>query len=238
MDRIEEFIEGSFSRAYYDSASNCQYLYNNFSNNDVYKYFIVAHTDPNGCEIPTIFSNLGYSFYKEKHKITIPLFANGAEQVRIRRLTSTILSDFLHVNWETRLQCVKTNKGDKYYGAPGLILDKNFNPILVLTIKHDGIVLGNRFKDLRCVCHINRSIFDNQEGLIEKAIYKKIIPFCANNVPNYVSIARYGGVPTKMTIVIDDCSQFIERPVIPRPSTTSDASINDLVVRHLDLICP
>ncbi len=239
MDRIREFVIESFRHYNISPDDSVDYLYNNFSNNDVFQQFLVAHTDPNGGEIPIIFNSLARRCFEYKHKLMLPLFANGTEQVRIRRLVATILSDFLCTNYATRLQCVKTNKGDKYYGAPGLILDKNFNPLLVLTVKYKLNPDVFLLKDAECICHINRSIFANQDGLLEKAICKKIIPLYAENSHIDVIMGNYYvGHDCNTTIVIDSCDQFIERPIIPTPSNSDDNSINDFITKHLDVICP
>lgn len=238
MDRICEFVIESFFHYNISPDESTNYLYNNFSSNDVFQQFLVAHTDPDGGEIPIIFNSLNRRCFESKHKLILPLFANGIEQVRIRRLVATILSDFSCTNYGTRLQCIKTSKGDKYYGAPGLILDKDFNPLLVLTVKYNltpGVVL---LRDTECICHINKSIFANQSGLLEKAIYKKIIPLYAKDNHIRVKMGNYYiGNDCKTTIVIDDCDQFIERPIIPTPSNSGDDSINDFITKHFDVIC-
>lgn len=238
MDRIHEFVIESFRRYNISPDGSTNYLYNNFSNNDVFQQFLVAHTDPDGGEIPIIFNSLNRKCFEYKHKLMLPLFANGTEQVRIRRLVATILNDFSCTNYETRLQCIKTNKGDKYYGAPGLILNKDFNPLLVLTVKYKLTPNVFFLKDAECICHINRSIFANQSGLLEKTICKKIIPLYAENNHIEVRMGNYYKNDCRTTIVIDNCDQFIERPIIPTPSNSGDDSINDFITKHFDMICP
>lgn len=237
MDRIENFAFDLFSTPNI-RVSNIEYLHSNFSDNNVYQHFLVAHMDPEGSEVPVIFNSMDSMYFASKYKLMLPLFTNGEEQIRIRRLVATILGDFVHTNFRTRLACIKTNKGDKYYGAPGLILDRNFDPILVLTIKYRKAP-DNSTECLGCVCHINKSIFCNQDRLIEKAIYKKIIPlYATDNSPIIARMGSHIAYDSKITVVIDDCSQFIEKPVIPTPTNTSDDSINNFIAGHLDELCP
>jgi hypothetical protein len=160
------------------------------------------------------------------------LFTNGEQQVKLRRLVATIMADFSSVDYETRLQCVKTNKGDKYYGAPGLILNKDYRPIFVVTAKFSGMPL----KVKQIVYHIDNSVMSNPEGLIEKTIYKKILPMiCAKSEIESHFIEE--GETCKPIVEISDCSHFIETPVAPRPSNASNDLLNDFIVNHIPDLC-
>ena len=240
MDRVEEFAIRGFGSEYNDNTRDLRpLLYNNFNENNVYQHFLVSEVSyDKEFEIPIMLKDYLNCMMGDHQigatRIVLPLWANGQEQIRVRRLVATILSDFQTTNKQTRLQGIKTSKGDRYYGGPGLILDGQYKPLLVLTVVAKYNKPAQRFEPVRCVCHIHPRVMNSQDGLLEKTIYKKFIPlYCQDQIPsaviNYMSIDD-----PKVSIVIDDCDQFCPVPKIPSPSRTTDAALNDLLIRHLE----
>jgi hypothetical protein len=235
MDRVEEFVFEGLTNAFDTMEGNTEYRYGNLMSNDTFHHFLVANVDTDKpCnEVPMLLAHpLCNHRTGFKGKLILPLFTNGEQQVKLRRLVATIMADFSSVDYETRLQCVKTNKGDKYYGAPGLILNKDYRPIFVVTAKFSGKPL----KVEQVVYHIDSSVMSNSEGLIEKTIYKKIIPMiCAKAEIESHFIER--SETCKPIVEISDCSHFIETPVAPRPSNASNDLLNDFIVNHIPDLC-
>lgn len=236
MDRVEEFVFEGLADVFDEMEGNTEYRYGNLMSNDTFHHFLTANVDTDEpCnEVPILLAHplCAHSRTSFKGKLILPLFTNGEQQVKLRRLVATIMADFSSVGYETRLQCVKTNKGDKYYGAPGLILNKDYKPIFVVTAKFSGRPL--RVKQV--VYHIDNSVMSNPEGLIEKTIYKKIIPMiCAR--AEIESHFIEDSETCKPIVEISDCSHFIETPVAPRPSNASNDLLNDFIVNHIPDLC-
>lgn len=236
MDRVEEFVFEGLTNVFDEMEGNIKYRYGNLMSNDTFHHFLVANVDTDEpCnEVPMLLAHplCIHNRTSFKGRLILPLFANGEQQVKLRRLVATIMADFSSVDYNTRLQCVKTNKGDKYYGAPGLILNKDYRPIFVVTAKFSGMPL--RVKQV--VYHIDNSVISNPEGLIEKTIYKKILPMiCAKAEIESHFIEE--GETCKPIVEISDCSHFIETPVAPRPSNASNDLLNDFIVNHIPDLC-
>lgn len=236
MDRVEEFVFDGLTDVFDEMEGNTDYRYGNLMSNDTFHHFLVANVDTDEpCnEVPMLLAHLLciHNRTSFKGKLILPLFANGEQQVKLRRLVATIMADFSSVDYHIRLQCVKTNKGDKYYGAPGLILNKDYRPIFVVTAKFSGRPL----KVKQVVYHIDNSVMNNPEGLIEKTIYKKILPMiCARAEIGSHFIEE--GETCKPIVEISDCSHFIETPVAPRPSNASNDLLNDFIVNHIPDLC-
>ena len=71
------------------------------------------------------------------------------------------------------------------------------------------------------------------EGLIDKSILKKIIPFyVSQDISVSTNIGFVDNIPegTKPQILIDDVSKLIETPVKPTPQKYSDDALNQILV--------
>ena len=86
--------------------------------------------------------------------------------------------------------------------------------------------------------HISPQVFLRGEGLIDKTILKKIIPFYVSHNIGTVSTSTYfrSDIPegTKPQILIDDISKLIERPVKPTPQKYSDDVLNQILADNAD----
>ena len=86
--------------------------------------------------------------------------------------------------------------------------------------------------------HVSPQVFLRGEGLIDKTILKKIIPFYVSHNIGTVSTSTYfrSDIPegTKPQILIDDVSKFIENPTKPTPQKCSDDVLNQLLVDNID----
>ena len=173
------------------------------------------------------------------NKIIIPMYANTYTQSR-RTADSIVGEFFLRVDFKKRLQKVITNKGEIYYGGKGIILDKDFNILLLCTLacrrmEHRGRQIMSYYKP---IIHISPQVFLRGEGLIAKSILKKIIPFyLSQNIdtiytnPGFISDIPEG---TKPQILIDDVSKLIENPVKPTPQKCSDDVLNQILADNAD----
>lgn len=102
-----------------------------------------------------------------------------------------------------------TGKGEVYYGAPGLVLDSNFKPIMIGISEY--MRLPNRISFSRCVLKVSPEVFIS-EGLLEKAIIKRIIPF-------YTEHDIRGDT---VRVEIDDINKYVVKPVPPKANVQKD----------------
>lgn len=172
-------------------------------------------------------------------KVVIPMYVNTYNQSR--RTADSIVSNFFsRVNFNQRLQKVTTNKGEVYYGGRGIILDKDFNILLLCTIvcrrmMRDGGQVMSYYKP---VIHVNPQVFLREGSLVDKSILKKVIPFYVSHNIDTVGTHAYfrSDIPegTKPQVLIDDVSKFIENPIKPTPQKCSDDVLNQLLADNID----
>ena len=217
-------------------------------NHNVFNRLFVIDVSSDEIEVPVFARSVVESEVRSKtefpctthtSKIVIPMYVNTYNQSR--RTADSIVNDFFsRVNFSQRLQKVITNKGEVYYGGKGIILDKDFNILLLCTLvcrkmEHGGRQVMSYYKP---VIHVSPQVFLRNEGLVEKSIFKKIIPFYVSHDIDTVSTHAYfrSGIPegTKPQILIDDVSKFIEKPIKPTPQECSDDVLNQLLVDNID----
>ena len=172
-------------------------------------------------------------------KIVIPMYVNTPNQSR-RTADSIVNNFFLNTNFNHRLQKVTTNKGEVYYGGKGIILDKDFNILLLCTIVCKKIEYrgGQVMSYYKPMIHVSPQVFLKGESLICKSILKKIIPFYVSHDIDSVTTHAYfrSDIPegTKPQILIDDVNKFIENPTKPTPQKCSDEVLNQLLMDNVD----
>lgn len=182
---------------------------------------------------------LEFPYVSHVNKIVIPMYVNTYTQ--LKRTADCIVREFFSgVNFDKRLQKVITNKGEVYYGSKGIILDKDFNILLLCTLACRRMEYGDRqvMSYYKPIIHVSPQVFLRGEGLIEKSILKKIIPFyVSQNIdPIWTNPGFVNDIPegTKPQILIDDVSKLIENPVKPTPQKCSDDVLNQILADNAD----
>ena len=217
-------------------------------NHNVFNRLFVIDMSSDEIEIPVfarfvvesvVTDKLKYPFMTHPSKIVIPMYVNTYNQSR--RTSDSIVNDFFsRVSFNHRLQKVTTNKGEVYYGGKGIILDKDFNILLLCTMickrmEHGGRQVMSYYKP---IVHVSPQIFLRDEGLLGKSILKKIIPFYVSHSIDGIHTHAYFGndvpIGTKPQILIDDVSKFIENPVKPTPQKCSDDVLNQILIDNID----
>lgn len=182
---------------------------------------------------------LEFPYVSHVNKIVIPMYVNTYTQ--LKRTADCIVREFFSgVNFDKRLQKVITNKGEVYYGSKGIILDKDFNILLLCTLACRRMEYRDRqvMSYYKPIIHVSPQVFLRGEGLIEKSILKKIIPFyVSQNIdPIWTNPGFVNDIPegTKPQILIDDVSKLIENPVKPTPQKCSDDVLNQILADNAD----
>ena len=181
---------------------------------------------------------LEFPYVSHVNKIIIPMYVNTYTQ--LRRTADCIVREFFSgVNFDRRLQKIITNKGEVYYGNRGIILDKDFNILLLCTLacrrtEYRGRQVMSYYKP---IIHVSPQVFLRSDSLIDKSILKKIIPFyVSQNISVSTNIGFVDDIPegTKPQILIDDVSKLIETPVKPTPQKYSDDALNQILVDNVN----
>lgn len=217
-------------------------------NHNAFNRLFVIDVSSDEIEVPVFAESAVESVIRDKlefphvshvNKIVIPMYVNTYTQ--LKRTADCIVREFFSgVNFDKRLQKVITNKGEVYYGSKGIILDKDFNILLLCTLACRRMEYRDRqvMSYYKPIIHVSPQVFLKGEGLIEKSILKKIIPFyVSQNIdPIWTNPGFVNDIPegTKPQILIDDVSKLIENPVKPTPQKCSDDVLNQILADNAD----
>ena len=136
----------------------------------------------------------------------------------------------------------RTNKGETYYGCKGTIFNKDMVPLIFNVIECE--IADNTLVYKRVKSYIHPSVFYS-DGIVEKCIANKIIPFVMQNgvdvqpydsrIVNNISYVNIGGI--RKTIpelsVANIADRFFCKPILPSVAY-SDGDINDMLNRNID----
>ena len=202
-------------------------------------YFPVAlsfELNKNSCEIPVYcvskVDTIIYELPEDTCDIVIPLSIDG-----YRRSCSgaeTILKHFVRFYaGNARLAKAVTPKGESYYGAGGIILDKDFNPLMVATAKYIGMEEpypgGTPITKYDGITvHLHPNIFLNDNAVLNKSLAKKGMQFFLS-----CDINGWDNRGT-VKVVIDDCSQFIKKVNKPDVATFTPESVNNVLKDNIN----
>ena len=207
--------------------------------------FLVVDTSPDNqeFEIPVIarapvLRVLGREFRNRTgiNRTVIPLYST----VTVRKRSADSIFQYIvrMATFNKRLITIITSKGQTYYGGYGILLDADWNPLMLATLLADKEPVSGSTSPVlyyyKAVLHISPKVFLNQTDLLEKSIIKKVIPFYLTNPIGRVSSFRGTESDSLGTVQIevDDMSRFFHTPVIPKPDTYSDEEMNRILAEH------
>ena len=157
-------------------------------------------------EIPAVtFYNVYYYYGNDSDRsnprhvaIALPIITDYAET----KGAETALRKFVRQNPNVLLR-VKLSNGEIYYGNSGIVLDKDFNVLLLVAyVVGDNTPIG----DCKRIIHIHPKVF-TEENSINKTLAKKGVAFyLSRNDTHHDS-----------SVVIDDSSKFFHK--IEKPHT-------------------
>lgn len=211
--------------------------------------FLVVDTSPDNqeLEIPVIARSPVEAVLRREsrdstgiNRAVLPLYSTVTAQKRSADSAFRYIARLASVN--KRLIKIVTSKGQTYYGGYGILLDADWNPLMLATL------LARRTSPLlshspvlcyyKAVLHVSPKVFLNQTELFEKSIIKKVIPFYLTNPLGTTSTSR-GTESDRLGTVqieVDDMSRFFHTPVVPRPDTYSDEEMNRILAEHAEEI--
>lgn len=201
------FNEKPFDCPSYVGNENREVRFNNHNFNPV--FLRISSNQGNGkYEIPSLIRNDHIRDGIGSHSVgdlVVPLTVLSTQTRRtvdsiLKYFFETIGRSYFHI---LGLKKAVTNKGEIYYGAPGLILNNDFEPLVIGMTEYDRGESSGIFN--RHVLKINPNVFVS-EGLLEKAIIKKLIPFYTRNSINDRTVR----------VEVDDINRYIVKPVPPK----------------------
>lgn len=153
------------------------------------------------------------------------------------KTSSSIINTINKYNDNSHLVKIDTAKGYSYYGGKGIILDENWNVLMIagyhVSLKEDceSIIIEEP------VCYISPKVFISKD-IISKYIINTIIPFVVNNeiytkncglLNNIVYTSTY----SKVSIVVKSLDYLITEPV-PPVSYNEDDNIWNFLGENID----
>lgn len=146
----------------------------------------------------------------------------------VRKTFGIMIKDLSIYRGVGALNQTKDKDGNIYYGCRGLILDSDFNPLVLTTInyKGEGKELVKTF-----TVRISPKVF-LRDSIMEKGIQKYLLEFCSSN--QFISYLRELVQPN--IIISNDIDKFIQCPPIPNSINTNN-DIQEFLINNKELIC-
>lgn len=146
----------------------------------------------------------------------------------VRKTFGIIIKDLSIYRGVGALNQTKDKDGNIYYGCRGLILDSDFNPLVLTTINHKGE--GEELVKTFTV-RISPKVF-LRDSIMEKGIQKYLLEFCSSN--QFIGYLRDWVQPN--IIISNDIDKFIQCPPIPNSINTNN-DIQEFLINNKELIC-
>lgn len=210
---------------------SAQGTYLNNQNYFSFDYFIDIDCTQPVIEIPTInlhsilttlTTNINILPKDKISNIVIPLWKPTISCVK-NTSDSILKFAFIDTRFDIRIRKILTLKNETYYGGRGIILNKDFEPLLLCTMDAVKDKVFATYNTINPTIHINNKIFLEEKGLISTHIIKKMIPFYSTHT--------FRG--EKFKIVIENMENYLKKPAKPSIETFSNEAINDLLVENM-----
>lgn len=147
--------------------------------------------------------------------IVVPLILG--DRIKLCSGADTIMKTF--TQRLGRLTKVATPKGEVYYGGNGVVLDKDFNPLIYVTKTLN-------FSDNttpKTTVHVSPAVFTDDISSLNKALLKKgIAYYLTHDVGGWRQTSR-------AEIVIDNGADLFIKPVKPTPGIDINKDINSVL---------
>lgn len=211
--------------------------------NGIYLKAEITEFDKNFC-IPVL-------LYRHMRKIVLERLNDDDSQINYKLIANlkecfitgyyktinTIVTTLLGQTYP-RYELIKlqqTNTDNLYYGNNGLILDKNFKPLILLTIicsVHSDLAIHvNGYK-----VFVDTSVLIDKTDPMKKHIMSRILPVWCNPeiLRRYYNYAPYDAVPSNITskVTVDFCDfkeKFFSDVIAPNNVLLETSNVDELV---------
>lgn len=226
--RLKRTIESGLLNSYALSTTRSSYLHAHHL-----KMFASPFIEGDRFELPSFLHSTGiYKDLIDDTRSIVPIGKNNANSSY--KTVDSILNRILNFKGSVDMGIlgVTSDKYGTWYGCRGLLLDKDFNVILMSVIEgtvQSGICHMNNVK-----LYVNPKISISEQG-VEKTVYTKIVPYCLNydcwQSMFYTSTFAVNNIPswTKPNIVFKDVKDmfFITPNILT--SINIDEDINKIL---------
>ena len=211
---------------------NCMSLNTHLDARNAHSYSLMFKFSFNGDsgEIPTFaFAEINRYFlqpHEEVNTFVLPLYMSDYH--RSAAGAETIIKYFTRAN-DGRLNKAITPKGEIYYGNNGMILDKDFNPLLVSTIDVSFNHETNRLDQNKYIIHLTPRVFTDDDKMLNKSLAKKGIAYYLSH-----NSSTWGNNGLPFKVVIDDCSDYFVKAHRPDVNNCTDRELNKVLKDNID----
>lgn len=223
----------------------------NYSLNNIYTMFFRVPIRGDKVEIPifgsynTVTRLLNSVEENTRRDIVMPFFSSyvSVHDPVICRTSDALLRHLTnHVSSTAGMYiCCETNKGERYYGCNGTIFNSDMTLIFFNVIEVDISGTGLTYRKVKT--YIHPSVFYS-EGIIEKCIVNKVIPYVLQHgvrvcSPSMLGVTdginyEYGKLGTIPELVVTDVGdKFFCRTVLPN-TIFKDEDISEMLDRNIE----
>lgn len=226
----------------------------NYENNNAFPLFFRVEACGDKLELPifgkdTVQTKILASLQKGHRSDVVMPFVRYDEGSPIFRSADTLIWYLIETSstQKNMYRSAKTNKDEVYYGANGLLFDKDMNLLFMSLIECDIEGVTIRYKKVKVFIH---PMVFYSDGIVEKCLINKVIPYSLRegvtvsggylsiNVKNYVNYSDPNDYTTQHRavpeiVVADIKDKFFYKPVLSS-STFSNEDINEYLKRNLD----
>lgn len=219
-----------------------------FNKNNVHNTFLTVNMSNGGeMDIPLIarakIENLIATNNVKAPQETLAILLHSVETMINVRSFDKVIRYFLPHVYSVRLQPIIFNNGKVYYVSNGIILDRDYNPLMLLSLKAnmDNHRPIEPISYSNLVIHVSPYVFEYPNEPISRGIIKKIIPYYRELVmsgiimPQSYNISTYRHFDIKKTVtIVEDLSKFFVKPSKPVCNGSINDSINEFLVNNIE----
>lgn len=200
--------------------------------------FLCFTIDRAGCEIPKcVYDEAQRLMRRFAYPIKVAMALTVEPYAIYNRVTGgesaiKTLSRYGSRGSSGRMCAITVTKGEKYYGGNGIILDKDFDPLLLSTVYVRYLDSGPSIDaDRGVLVHIHSKVFTEGDRSINKVLQKKGITYYLERGSANPNDWRRG-IPIK--VILDDSKDFFKKVEKPNPATFSTTNLSKLVKDNID----
>lgn len=231
--RLNRILENSLLSAYgfYGGSRNAR-----IQEHTINKLFLNVYKEENSIEIPLLLHDSFLNSTNLEESFIIPLgIGRTTEYKTVDAIISCIIGSTPYLDRE--IICVNSEKFGTYYGARGIILNKDLNILFIPVAKYT--INGSLLEFDSFKLYVNPIVSIAGSG-IEKYIYTKIVPKCL--LESFLSRFRTDYCTTSIPIQSrfevsfkDVTNRFISKPIAPK-ILDYNKEIKEMLLNDVDII--
>ena len=188
-----------------------------------------VEVNPEGCTIPCFMKPTVSRLLSENggNPFTLIIPLDYFNMTRNYTSADPILKGFNRYRSSGILTKVCKSEEEVYYGGNGMILDRDYSPLLfsAIQIKYDTERMVTLVTGIEI--HLHPKVFIDTDSVLTKSLAKKGMCFFLTRLP-------HGSENTKVRIVIDDSSDFVTRIKHVDANDSTNNSLNLLLKDNID----